>query len=281
MTPTSSRTRRRVDLRPTPVHTTRLAFQRTWLAYAGGLIVTLRTACERREDAAVFSLATTVAASGAMLLVQRVHRLGQAAHTRRRHTLRPRAVGLATTALLACSLALPVLHALTVSGTTGRPHLQRQISHRPRVEAAAPPGPPPVPRLAPAVALPRMHTTHAVRGRRGRSLRTAEAHTRAPRYALEYGGHRHTAGGFTDHHEHRLRHRHRRRLQDRHRDPRRSALSAGPDHTHHSGPAPYTARQTVVSSGCVCTTAALPCAFLPTRPNGDSSSLQDVHLTLA
>jgi hypothetical protein len=257
MTLTRSRTRRRVDLRPTPVHTTRLAFQRTWLAYVSGLIVTLRTACERREDAAVFSLAATVAASGAMLLVRRVHRLGQAAHTRRRHTLRPRAVGLATTALLACSLALPVLHALTLSAANGRPHLQRQISHRPRIDAAAPPGPPPVPRLAPAVALPRLHAAHTVRGRRDRRLRTAVAHTWAPRYAVAYGGHRRTSGGFFAH-EHRLGHRHRRRLRDRHRDPRRPALAAGPDRTHRSGPASYTARPTVVSSGRVCTSAALP-----------------------
>lgn len=168
-----------MDLTPAPVLNTRLAWQRTWLAYAGGLIVTLRTACERRADAAVFSLATTAAATGAMLLVRRVHRLGQAAHTRRRHTLRPRAVGLATTALLACSLALPVLHALTLSAAAGRPHLQRQIAHRPRIEAAAPPGPPPVPRFGPAIALARPPASHAAPGRRVRRLPAAAAHRRA------------------------------------------------------------------------------------------------------
>ncbi|MBR7828208.1 hypothetical protein KDK95_17980 [Actinospica sp. MGRD01-02] len=132
-----------MDLTPMPVRTTRLARQRTWLAYAGGLIVTMRSTCERGQDAAVFSLATTTAATGAMLLVRRVRRLGLAAQHRRRHTLRPRAVGLATSALLACALALPVLHALTLTGAAGRPHMQRHLSRRaPRLEAAAPPGPP-------------------------------------------------------------------------------------------------------------------------------------------
>ncbi|HTJ72245.1 MAG TPA: hypothetical protein VL551_32190 [Actinospica sp.] len=74
----------RVDLRPTALHTTRFAFQRTWLAYAGSIIVTLRTMCERRTDATIFSLATTLAATGAMLLVAHVHRLG-AARSSSRH----------------------------------------------------------------------------------------------------------------------------------------------------------------------------------------------------
>lgn len=138
----------RVDLTPAPVRTTRLAWQRTWLAYIGSLIMTMRSTCEREQDAAVFSLAATVAATGAMLLVRRVRRIGLAAQDRRRHTLRPRAVGLATSALLACALALPVLHALTLTGAAGRPHTQRPSAQRARrLEAAAPAGPPHPPAL--------------------------------------------------------------------------------------------------------------------------------------
>jgi hypothetical protein len=263
MTLTRSRTSRRVDLRPTPVHTTRLAFQRTWLAYVSGLIVTLRTACERREDAAVFSLAATVAASGAMLLVRRVHRLGQAAHTRRRHTLRPRAVGLATTALLACSLALPVLHALTLSAANGRPHLQRQISHRPRIDAAAPPGPAPPPRLGPSIALQGLPAAHAVHGRRVRRVRAAGAHTRAPRYSVAYGEHRRASRGFFDH-EHQARHRQRHRHRHRHQG-RRSVLAAGPDRPWRSPPHPSDTHPPGPTSYAACPTTA--CAAVPDAAN--------------
>jgi hypothetical protein len=130
------------------VRTTGLALQRTWLAYLGSVIVILRTACERRADATVFTLAATTAATGAMLLVRHVHRVGEAAHGRRSPTIRPQAVGLTTGALLTCALALPVLHALTPTSGAARPHAsRRQIPERPRAEATAPPAP--LPELAP------------------------------------------------------------------------------------------------------------------------------------
>lgn len=92
--------RDRIDLTPTPVHTTRLARQRTWLAFLGSVIVTLRTTWERRADTTVFSLAATAAAAGAMILVGHVHRVGDCANERQQRTIGPQAARMATAARL-------------------------------------------------------------------------------------------------------------------------------------------------------------------------------------
>lgn len=132
----------RLDPGSGPVRITRFAWQRTWLAFAGSVIATVRTGCGHCADATVFSLAATTAAAGGMLLAWHVHRISRTVHSRRRQKLRPQAVSLASGALLTCALALPFFHAITLTGRAARPHTSRQMSYRSRPEAAAPPGPP-------------------------------------------------------------------------------------------------------------------------------------------